>query len=61
MDEEEISLLATQFFKETKGGLKPDDLTPETYSIIYKNLKTIEKVKKSGVQRMVKIFWKSYS
>jgi len=58
---EEIMSLTTQFFRETKGGTRPDDLTPDTYSLIYKNLKDIEKVKTPGVQRMVKIYWKSYS
>jgi hypothetical protein len=61
MNKEEIMSLTTQFFRETKGGTRPDDLTPETYSLIYKNLKNIEKVKTPGVQRMVKIYWKSYS
>ena len=61
MDKEEIMSLTTQFFRETKGGTRPDDLTPDTYSLIYKNLKDIEKVKTPGVQRMVKIYWKSYS
>ena len=36
MDKEEIISLTTQFFRETKGGSRPDDLTPETYSLIYK-------------------------
>ncbi len=61
MKKEEIMSLTTQFFRETKGGTRPDDLTPDTYSLIYKNLKDIEKVKTPGVQRMVKIYWKSYS
>ncbi|MDC0072118.1 hypothetical protein OAK06_02920 [Gammaproteobacteria bacterium] len=61
MTKEEIMSLTTQFFRETKGGTRPDDLTPDTYSLIYKNLKDIEKVKTPGVQRMVKIYWKSYS
>ena len=45
MTKEEIISLTTQFFRETKGGTRPDDLTPDTYSLIYKNLKDIEKVK----------------
>ena len=61
MTKEEIMSLTTQFFRETKGGTRPDDLTSDTYSLIYKNLKDIEKVKTPGVQRMVKIYWKSYS
>ena len=61
MNKEEISSLTTQFFRETKGGTRPDDLSPDTYSMIYKNIKEIEKVKTPGVQRMVKIYWKSYS
>ena len=61
MTKEEIISLTTQFFRETKGGTRPDDLTPDTYSLIYKNLKDIEQVKTPGVQRMVKIYWKSYS
>ena len=61
MTKEEIMSLTTQFFRETKGGTRPDDLTPDTYSLIYKNIKDIEKVKTPGVQRMVKIYWKSYS
>ena len=61
MNKEEIISLTTQFFRETKGGTRPDDLSPDTYSMIYKNIKEIEKVKTPGVQRMVKIYWKSYS
>jgi hypothetical protein len=61
MKHEEIMALTTQFFRETKGGSRPNDLTPETYSLIYKNLKSIEKIKTPGVQRMMKIYWSSYS
>jgi len=61
MKHEEIMVLTTQFFRETKGGSRPDDLTPGTYSLIYKNLKSIEKIKTPGVQRMMKIYWSSYS
>tara|TARA_Y100000591_G_C21419269_1_gene491377 strand:+ start:199 stop:384 length:186 start_codon:yes stop_codon:yes gene_type:complete len=61
MDREEIMSLTTQFFRETKGGTRPDDLTPDTYSLIYKNLKDIEKIKTPGVKRMIKIYWNSYS
>ena len=61
MKHEEIMVLTTKFFRETKGGSRPNDLTPETYSLIYKNLKSIEKIKTPGVQRMMKIYWSSYS
>ena len=55
MKDEEIRSLTTQFFRETKGGTRPKNLTPETYSLIQKNIKIIEKIKTSGVQRMVKL------
>ena len=61
MKKEEIMSLTTQFFRETKGGTKPDDLSPETYSLIIKNIKSIEKIKTSGVQTMVKKIRSSYS
>ena len=60
MKKEEIMSLTTQFFRETKGGTKPEDLSPETYSLIIKNIKSIEKIKTSGVQRMVKKIRSSY-
>ena len=37
--------LTTQFFRETKGGTKPEDLSPETYSLIIKNIKKYRKNK----------------
>jgi len=61
MKKEEIMSLTTQFFRETKGGTKPDDLSQKTYSLIIKNIKSIEKIKTSGVQRMVKKIRSSYS
>jgi len=52
--------LTTQFFRETKGGTKPEGLSPETHSLIIKNIRSIEKIKTSGVQRMVRKIRSSY-
>tara|TARA_B100001750_G_scaffold244328_1_gene261404 strand:- start:231 stop:413 length:183 start_codon:yes stop_codon:yes gene_type:complete len=60
MDKEEIMSLTTQFFRETKGGTKPEGLSPETHSLIIKNIRSIEKIKTSGVQRMVRKIRSSY-
>ena len=58
---EEVMSLTTRFFRETKGGTKPEDLSPETYSLIIKNIKSIEKIKTSGAQRMMKKIRNPYS
>ena len=60
MKKEEIISLTTQFFRETKGGTRPEDISLKTSSLIFKNIDSIEKIKTPGVQRMVKIYWKHY-
>ena len=60
MKKEEIISLTTQFFRETKGGTKPEGLSLETSALIFKNMDSIEKIKTPGVQRMVKIYRNSY-
>ena len=58
---DEVLSTARQFFIETKGGTKPDQLSQVTKENIFKNIKTLEKVQTPGVKRMMKIFLKSYS
>lgn len=53
--------IATQFFRETKGGTKPNQLSQETKQKIIKNIKILEKIQTPGARRMMKIFLKSYS
>jgi len=60
MKKEEIISLTTQFFRETKGGTRPNDLSKETESLIFKSMDSIEKIKTPGVQRMIKIYWEYY-
>ena len=60
----EVLSIARQFFIETKGGTKPDQLSKPTKENIFKNIKTLEKFQTPqtpGVKRMMKIFLKSYS
>ena len=58
---DEVQSIAKQFFIETKGGTKPDQLSQQTKENIFKNMKILEKIQTSGVKRMMKIFLKSYS
>ena len=58
---DEVLSIARQFFIETKGGTKPDQLSQATKENIFKNIKILEKVQTPGVKRMMKIFLKSYS
>ena len=55
---ERLKSITTQFFRETKGGTRPEDLSLETESLILKNIKNLEETMTPGVQRMVKIFRK---
>ena len=60
---DEIRSLTKQFFIETKGGIKPDQLTKKTKNNILKNIKTLKKLQTPqipGVGRMIKIFLKSH-
>ena len=54
---DEVLSIARQFFIETKGGTKPDQLSQQTKENIFKNMKILEKIQTSGVKRMMKIFF----
>ena len=61
---DEVRSIARQFFIETKGGTKPDQLSQKTKETIFKNIKILEKFQTPqtpAIKRMMKIFLKSYS
>ena len=51
MKKEEIISLTTQFFRETKGGTKPEGLSLETSALIFKNMENETKLNLLGMQR----------
>jgi|TARA_B100001750_G_C15135937_1_gene412190 hypothetical protein len=61
INQKKASSLATQFFRETKGGTRPDKASQETKEKIFKNIKMLKNIQTPGVKRMVNIFLSHFS